>query len=152
MCGNHLHGVHAIDMICPEDHDVVRILVVHEVEALKDRVGTARVPARAQSLLGRHWCHVVAEKGGHAPRRRDVPIQGVGLVLGQDADAAQAGVDEVGEDEVDEPIGAPERHCWLGSVSGQRHQSLALPAREDHRKDARIGSHRASPAPPDPWG
>jgi glucokinase len=116
----HLAGVHAVDVVGTEDDDEVGALVVDEVQRLEDRVGRAGVPARAQALLRRHRGHVVAEQVRQPPRRRDVAVQAVALVLGEDGDPEDAGVDEVGQREVDQPVQAPERHGGLArsSVSG----------------------------------
>ena len=72
---DHLGRVHPVDVVGAEDDDVVRPLVVDEVEALEDGVGAALVPARPESLLGRHRGDVVAEQVGHPPGRGDVPVE-----------------------------------------------------------------------------
>ena len=98
---DHLPRVHPVDVVGAEHDDVVGLLVVDQVERLEDRVGAAGVPARAEPLLGRHRGDVVAEEGRHPPGLRDVPVQRVRLVLGQHADPQVAGVDQVGQHEVD---------------------------------------------------
>ena len=45
-----------------------------------------------------------------------------------------AAVDEVRQHEVDQPVGAAERHGRLGPVRGQRQQPLALAAGEHDRE------------------
>ena len=55
----------------------------------------------------------------------------VRLVLGEHADPQVAGVDQVGQHEVDQPVVAAERDGGLGPVGGQRHQPLALAAGQD---------------------
>ena len=59
-----------------------------------------------------------------------------------------AGVHDVGQREVDQPVDAAERHRRLGPVGRQRHQPLALAAREDDRQDLRVrrcGRHERPP-------
>lgn len=51
---DHLLGVHPVNVIGSENHYVVRIFVVDQVERLIDRIGGASVPAGPQALLGRH--------------------------------------------------------------------------------------------------
>ena len=109
----------------------VRAFVPDQVEALEDRVGAAEVPALADPLLGGHRCHVVAEQGGHPPGLGDVPVQAVRLVLRQHDDAQVAGVHQVAQRDVDEPVDPSERNRRLGPVGGQGHQSLPLTARQD---------------------
>jgi hypothetical protein len=45
---DHLAGVHPVHVVGAEDDDVLGPLVVHEVQALVDRVGRAAVPLRAE--------------------------------------------------------------------------------------------------------
>ena len=113
------------------DHDDdVGLLVVDEVEALVDRVGRTEVPVLADTLLRGHRRHVVAEQGAHAPRRGDVTIEAVRLVLRQHDDVQVVRVDEVAQREVDEAVDATERHGGLGPVRGQGHEAFALAAGE----------------------
>ena len=119
-------------------------LVVHEVEALVDRVGAAEVPVLVDALLGRHGRDVVAEQRRHAPRLRHVRVEAVRLVLRQHDDLEVAGVDDVGQREVDEPVDAGERHGGFGPVGGERHQPLALPAGEHDGEDFRTSSWASS--------
>ena len=133
---DHLLGIHAVDVVGAEHADVVGPLVVDEVEALVDRVGRAGEPARAAPLLRRHRRDVVAEQRRQAPGRRHVPVEAVALVLRQHGDLEIAGVDEVREREVDEPVVAAERHRGLGAVERQRQQALALAARQHDPEDA----------------
>jgi len=120
---DHLLRVHPVHVVRAEDDHDVRLLVVDQVHRLEDGVGRAGVPVRAEPLLGRDRGHVVAEQGAHPPRGGDMPVQAVALVLGQDADLANAGVGQVGQREVDQPVQAAERDGWLRPVRGQRAES-----------------------------
>ena len=132
--------VHPVHVVGAEDHDVVGLLVVDQVQALEDRVGAAGVPAPAEPLLGRHRGDVLAEHAGQPPGGGDVPVERVRLVLGEHADPVQPGVDQVGQHEVDQPVVAAERHRRLGPVGGERPQPLALAACEHDPED--VGRHR----------
>ena len=137
--GHHLREVHPVDVVgADHDHDV-GLLVGEQVERLVDRVGAAEVPPLAHALLRRHRGDVVAEQVGHPPRRGDVPVEAVRLVLRQHDDLEVAGVDDVGQREVDEAVDAAERHRGFGPVGGQRHQALALTAGEDDGEDLLAG-------------
>ena len=85
----------------------------------------------ADALLGRDRGDVVAEHRRHPPGLGDVAVEAVGLVLRQHDDLEVAGVHDVGEREVDQPVDAGERHRRLGPVGGQRHQPLALTSGQD---------------------
>jgi hypothetical protein len=126
---DHLAGVHPVDVVGAEHDDVGGLLVADQVEALVDRVGRPGEPPRPESLLRRHRGDVVPEHRGQPPGGGDVPVQAVALVLREHHDLAVAGIDQVGQDEVDEPVDPPEGHGWLRAVGGQRHQPLALTSR-----------------------
>jgi hypothetical protein len=112
----HLARVHAVHVVGAEHHDVVGHLVVDEVEALEDRVGAAGVPPAAEPLLRRHRGDVLPEQARQPPRRGDVPVEAVRLVLREHADTVHPRVDEVGEHEIDQPVVAAERHRGLRAV------------------------------------
>ena len=131
---DHLREVHPVDVVGTDDHDDVGTLVVEQVQGLEDRVRAAEVPALADALLGRHRCHVVAEQVRHAPGGGDVAVQAVRLVLRQHDDLEVAGVHDVGQGEVDQPVDPAERHRRFGTVGGERHQPLALPAGKHDRE------------------
>src|SRR5665647_3190899 len=122
---DHMAEVHAIDVVRAHHHDDVGVLVVHEVQALVDRVGAAAEPALVDALLGRHRCHVVAEHRRHAPGLADVTVEAVRLVLGENDDLEIPRVHDVAECEVDQPVDTTERHRRLGTVRGQGQEPLA---------------------------
>jgi hypothetical protein len=157
----HLLRIHPVDVVGAEHRHVVRLLVVEQVEVLIDRVGRPREPVRPAPHLRRHRRDVVAEQRRQPPRDRDVPVERVALVLREHDDAPEAGVDEVGEGEVDQPVVAAERYGRLGAISGQRGEPLALAARQHDPENvhqapsawsticfasARIRSRRSSPS------
>ena len=135
---DHLHRIHAVDVISTEDDHDLGILVVDEVQALEDRICAARVPAGPEPLLRRDRSHVVAEQNRHAPGLGDVAVEGVRLVLREHAHPSQAGVDEVRQHEVDEAIRAAEWDGRLCAICGEGHEPLALAAREHHGEHMRI--------------
>ena len=138
----HLGEVHAVDVVRTGDDHIVRALVVEQVEGLVDRVGAPQEPVLAHALLGRHRRDVVAQHVGHAPRLGDVTVQRVGLVLGEHHDLEEAGVDHVGQGEVDEAVDAAEGHGGLGAIDGQGHEAFALATGEDDCENTRL-SHVA---------
>src|SRR5258706_2965797 len=61
--------------------------------------------------------------------------QGLGLELRQDVNRIDAGVDEVGEDKVDDAVFAAEGDRRLGAVPGQRVEALAPSSRHHHAEN-----------------
>ena len=127
----HLLDVHPVDVVGPEDDDVVGGLVDEQVHRLEDRVGAALVPPGAEPLLRGHRSDVVAQQRGHPPRQGDVLVERVRLVLGQHRDLPHTGVREVRQDEVDQPVGPAERDRGFRPVHRERHQPLSFTAGED---------------------
>lgn len=128
---DHLFDVHPVDVVRAKHDDVVRVGVTDQVERLIDGVCGPLVPAGSQALLSGDGRHVGTHQGGEPPRHGDMPVQGMGFVLGQYRDLGQPRVREIGQDEVDQPVAAPERHRRFGAIGGQRHQPLPLATSED---------------------
>ena len=139
---DHLAWIHAVDVVGAEHAHEVGTLVVDQVEVLVDRVGRALEPERAAAHLRRHRCDVVVEQGREAPGLADVAVEAVALVLREHDDLEVAGVGEVRQGEVDQPVAAAERHGRLRPVVGEREEPLALAAGEDDHEDVRFSSHR----------
>ena len=140
---DHLAGVHAVDVVRSHDQDVVGLLVEDQVEALVDGVGRSLEPLRPETLLGGDGGDVVVEHVGHPPRHGHVTVEAVTLVLGEDDDAPETAVDQVGQDEVDDPVAAAERHGRLGPVIGQGGEPGALAARQDDGQHPLVGPRSA---------
>ena len=136
MLVDHLPWIHAVDVVRAEDADRVWPLVEDEVEVLVDRVCRAREPARAAAHLRGNGRHVVPHQRREVPGRRDVAVEAVALVLRQHDDPAEAGVDEVREREVDQPVVAAEGDGGLRAIGRQRCEPLAFPAGKDDGEDA----------------
>ena len=72
---DHLLGIHPVDVVGAENHYVVRVFVVDQVERLIDRVGGAGVPTRAEPLLRGHRGDVLTGQTGQPPVLRNVTVQ-----------------------------------------------------------------------------
>jgi hypothetical protein len=66
------------------------------------------------------------------PAALDMALEGQGLVLVEQGDPAQTGIEGVREAEIDDPVGAEERDGRLGPVLGQRIEPFPFSAAEDH--------------------
>ena len=136
---HHLGKIHAVDIVRTDDDDVIGLLVIHDVQGLVDRIGAAEVPVRPAALLGGHWRDEIAQERGGVPGLRDVAVQGVGLVLGEDDDLEIPGVHNIRQSEINEPVVTTEGDCGLGTIIGEGHQALAFAASENDSKDVVFG-------------
>ncbi len=123
------HGgvVHLVDVIPCQHHDVLGTVVTDDVDVLVDGICGAAIPVHlVHPLLGGQQVdelvHLVAQE---RPARLQVAQQAVGLVLGHHTHPADAGVDAVGEHEVDDTEFAAKVDGGLGAVIGQLLQAAA---------------------------
>ena len=94
------------------------------------RIGGARIPlVFRHALAGRQDVEALVALGPQeVPAALQMADQAVRLVLGGHADAADAGVERVGQREIDDARLAAEIHRRLGAPVGQFHQAAAAPA------------------------
>jgi hypothetical protein len=148
---DHLAHIHLVDVVAAEDGDQLRVLVGDDVLTLEDRVRRALEPGEPGPLLRRDGLDELVEDRREAPDARDVLLEGRALVLRQHLDPAEARVDEVREDDVDDPVSSGEGNSGLGAVERQGVEPLALAAREDHHENlirverGSLGRHRRPP-------
>ena len=133
------------DLVAGQDDDILGVIAVNERQVLIDGVGRALVPVRAGSLLVRRQNVNTAVQAVKVPRLAvaDVLVQDEGLILGQDAHRVNIRIDTVGQREVDDTILSAKRNCRLGELLGQRVQTRALAACQDHCDH--FFSHKISP-------
>ena len=81
------------------------------------------------------------------PALADVAVEREGLVLGEDVNAAQAGVDAVGERDVDDAVVAAEGNGRLGAVTREREETFAGAAGQQHSECVFHIRHRVPPRP-----
>ena len=133
------------DLVTGQDDDILGVIAVNEGQVLIDGVGRALVPVRAGGLLVRRQNVNTAVQAVKVPRLAvaDVLVQDEGLILGQDAHRVNVRIDTVGQREVDDTILSAKRNCRLGELLGQRVQTRALAACQDHCDH--FFSHKISP-------
>ena len=129
----HRPVIHLVDVVAGQDQHLLRALGLQEVEVLEDGVGGAPVPAAHHDLLGRHAVDEFPQVRVHdVPGLPEVLVQRKAAVLGEDVDAANPGIDAVGQGEVDDPVQAPEGDGRLGLVPGEGKETLAFaPGHDD---------------------
>ncbi len=123
----HLLVVHLVDVVAREQHDELRVVALDDVDVLIDRVGRAEIPELLGDALARRQNvkALVALRPEEVPAVLQMADQAVRLVLGGDRDAADAGIQRIGQREVDDPRLAAKIHGRLGAAVGQLHQSAA---------------------------
>src|SRR6185437_13642497 len=106
----------------------------------------AAVPDGTALLLGRDGLDELAELAAQvAPAALHMSDQRLRLVLRQDRDLADPGIDAVRQDEVDDAELAAERRRRLAAMLGKVFQALAATAGHDYREcAARQATHVAS--------
>ncbi len=126
------HGlvVHLVDVVPRQHDDEARLIVLDDVQVLEHRVGGAEVPFLVgDPLAGRQDIEaLVAFRPEEVPAALHMPDQAVRLVLGGHGDAADAGVQRVGQGEIDDAELAAEEHGRLGAHVGQFEQPAAATA------------------------
>ena len=128
--------VHLVDVVAGEHEDRVAVGVLDDVDVAQHRVGRAAVPlgepaARDVRLEQLDATAVAVQVPG--PAQPDVVVERARVVLGQDDDVSDPGVDAVGQGEVDDPVLPTKRHGRLCAFLGQDRQALTLTASEDDR-------------------
>ena len=117
-------------MVTGQHQDVLWLVRLQDVQVLVHRVGCAQVPAFVvHALLGgqqvNELVELVAQK---APAALQVAQQAVRFVLRDDAHAAHARVQTIGQREVDDAELAAKVHRRFGAPVGQAVQARAAPA------------------------
>ena len=135
--------IHLVDVIAGQDDDVFRRVARDDVDVLEHRVGRPGIPGAVRHPLarGQDVEALVALEPEEIPAALQMADQAVRLVLGRDADAADAGIERVGQREIDDPGLAAEVDRGLGAPFGQFEQAAALAAGE-HIGHRRPGKRR----------
>ena len=134
MLVEHLVIVHLIDMVAGQDQDIFRIIFIDKADVLIDRVCSTLVPLRALAALIRRQGIDAAIQAVKIPSLAvcQIHVQDMRLILRQNTDGVDAGIDTVGQREVDDTVFAAKRHCRLRYVLGQYIQSAATAAGQQH--------------------
>src|SRR6202035_5761307 len=141
MLFHHLAVIHFVDVIAGKNDDVLGLLGADRINILIDRIGGALIPLIAHPLHGRQDFHELSNLSAeHVPAFADVAVQRQRLVLRKNVDAAQIGVEAVGESNVDDAVHSAEGDGGLGAVSSERIEAFSGTACE---KNSESVFHRA---------
>jgi len=96
--------VHLVDVIACENDDVFRRIARDDVDVLEDRVRRSGIPGAVRDALarGQDVEALVAFQPEEVPATLQMADEAVRFVLGGDADATNAGIERVGEREIDD--------------------------------------------------
>ena len=124
--------IHFINMVAGEQHDIFRVIALDDVEVLIDGVGRAEIPVIFRDALARRENveAFVTLGAKEAPAALQMADEAVRLILRRDADAPDAGIERIGEREIDDARLAAEIDRGLGAPVGQLHQPRAAAAGE----------------------
>ena len=130
----HLGVIHLIDVVAGEDQHLIGVVPVNEANILINGVGRALVPSRTLAPgVGRQDADAavgVVEVPGLAVA--DVLIEFQRLVLGQNADGVDVGVDTVRQGKIDDAVLTAEGDGRLGGVLRQNLEPAALATGQQH--------------------
>jgi len=106
------------------------------VDVLVHGICGAHVPVGAGALHGRQQFEELPQllRDNARPSFADVAVQRECLVLGENEDFAEAGVDAVGEGDVDDPVMPPEGDRRFGAIAGERKEPFASSSRKQYSK------------------
>ena len=136
MLFNDAAEIHPIQLITAENEQVIPVVIQEVQQVFADGVGGALVPRGVgKGLFRRENFHEAAGEMVELVGLRNVPVQRGGIELGQQVNAAQAGVDAVGNGDVHQPVFAGERHGGFGAFLGEREKARALAAAHDDAQD-----------------
>ena len=122
--------VHFIHVVAGQDEHVFRRVALDDVDVLVHRVGGAEIPAVFGHALagGQDIETFVAFGAEEVPAALQMADQAVGTVLRGHGHAADAGIQRVGEREIDDAQLGAEIDRGLGTPIGQFHQPAAAAA------------------------
>ena len=134
MVCKHFGVIHLVDMVTRKDEHVLRVVAVDEFHILINRVCCALIPVGTLlSLIGRQDLDT-APCAVQIPRQTvtDILVEHERLILRQNANRINSGIDAVGKREIDDAVLTAEGNCGFGCLGGQCVQTRALAACEQH--------------------
>ena len=127
-------------MIRAEDHHHVRVGLFDQVDVLVNRVGRAAIPGFVcRSHLRRHGNdEVTLQQTVRFPAVAQVLQQRLALELDQNIDRVDAGIYQIAEDEIDDPVTAAEGYRRLRSFFRERIKAGSLSAGQYKREHPKL--------------
>jgi len=127
-------------MVRAEHQDQVRFRPVDQIDILENGVGCALIPGfirRTHLRRDRHY-ELIRQEAAELPRVPQVLEQRLALELSEDIRGIDSGVDQIAENEVDNPVFPAEWDSRLSPVFGQRIKAGSLSAGKHHCENSTI--------------
>src|SRR5487761_2219975 len=119
-------------MVPGKNHHEFGIVGAQDIDVLEHRIRSALIPFFLNALLGgQEFDELVEFAPQQPPAALDMLDQAVRLVLGDDSDAADAGIDAVGKRKIDDPELSAERYTRFRTPISQLFQSGAPASRKN---------------------
>ena len=132
MEGKHRTIVHFIYMITGQYQYIRRVMTTQNVEILIDCIRRALEPLRAvPGLLGSEDADEAGAEVVEVVGERNVLVEALGVVLGEDEDPAQVRVEAVADGDVDEAVLARDGHGRLRALVGEGKEPGSPTASQD---------------------
>src|ERR1700678_3392019 len=133
MLFEHTPVIHLVNMVAGEDEHILRLFRTNGIDVLIDRVRRSHVPVFADPLHGRQNFDKFADLAPeNVPAFANLTIQRQRLVLREDKNAAQAGIDTVRKRDVDDAIDAAEGHGRFGAIASKGIEALSSASGEQN--------------------
>ncbi len=145
---NHVRDVHPVNVIGAENCHDVRPGLLDEIDVLINGVGGSLIPVLAWGahLGGDGNDELVLENAPDLPALIEVLQEALAAELGQYVDRVNTGVDEVAENEIDDPVFSAKWNGWLGAFLRQWIEPGPLTAGEDNSEHAQFHGRAIVPA------
>src|SRR5438034_11749236 len=105
MLFEHQAVIHLVDMVAGKDEHMLWLLGANRVYVLVDSVGRSLVPLIADPLhRGEHFDKLPHFARDYVPALTNVPVERERLVLREDVNPAEIGIDAVGKRDVDDAV------------------------------------------------
>ena len=130
---DHLGHIHFVNVVTTEDRHVIRVRRFDKTQVLEDCISRTSEPFLAFAAgLGGNANEKLSQAGPFPPGFAKMLVQRVGPILGQDVDFLDPGIEQVGENEVDDLVFPAERDTRLGPPQRQGAESFPFAAGQDH--------------------
>lgn len=157
---HHVADIHAVDVVRPEDAHHVRIRLLDEVDVLIDGIGGPAIPnLTVGAHLGGHGNdEMILQHPRRFPPVAEVLQQGLALELNQHVDGVDAGIQQIAQDEIDDPVLPPKGTAGLARSFVSGYSLVPLPPARTKastrscmvRSSCAMDRERADPPPVSP--